>query len=359
MRFCRTVFSSTVASSVDLVVHTAIDGDGARRVREIVAVTGRVENGIIESEPVFTSQNGRLVRGSGSLHAVGAVHGKHGLDEAAVVVDATYAVDPSLSPRFRDAFAALKPGGALGIEEQRVKTVLTRQLLDNLYWVNNPLMVAQTGTIDNPEMLKSPVFGGTVFVSNKATLPPAPLSVPFIGDKALMAMEYLDGVIEMRTGVSRSSTALDPETLQNQTATAANLAKSASHSQVELIARNQAELGWKRVFKMILRLVVKHQDRPRTIRLRDEWVDMDPRHWNSDMDLSISVGLGIGGKLKSLGAAAIRVEHEAPLVVHPELGDRRGAQTALRLGSARCRDHGHHSECPPLPIPRPELAHCI
>ena len=55
----------TVASSVDLVVHTAFDGDGARRVREVVAVTGRVENGIIESEPVFTRRDGELVRGSG------------------------------------------------------------------------------------------------------------------------------------------------------------------------------------------------------------------------------------------------------------------------------------------------------
>ena len=55
----------TVASSVDLVVHTAFDGDGARRVREVVAVTGRVENGIIESESVFTRRDGVLVRGSG------------------------------------------------------------------------------------------------------------------------------------------------------------------------------------------------------------------------------------------------------------------------------------------------------
>jgi pilus assembly protein CpaF len=55
----------TVASSIDLVVHTAIDDRGARRVREVVAVTGRVENGIIESEPVFTRRDGQLVRGSG------------------------------------------------------------------------------------------------------------------------------------------------------------------------------------------------------------------------------------------------------------------------------------------------------
>src|SRR3954464_11191898 len=42
-----------VAASVYLVVHGAIDHDGVRRVSEIVAVPGRVENDIIETETVF------------------------------------------------------------------------------------------------------------------------------------------------------------------------------------------------------------------------------------------------------------------------------------------------------------------
>ncbi len=56
----------TVAASVDLVVHTGIDPDGSRAVREIATVTGRVENGLIESEPVFIRRGGRLERGHGA-----------------------------------------------------------------------------------------------------------------------------------------------------------------------------------------------------------------------------------------------------------------------------------------------------
>jgi pilus assembly protein CpaF len=56
----------TVAASVDLVVHTGLDPDGSRAVREIVAVTGRVENDLIESEPVFVRRDGRLERGHGA-----------------------------------------------------------------------------------------------------------------------------------------------------------------------------------------------------------------------------------------------------------------------------------------------------
>lgn len=55
----------TVAASVDLVVHTGMDADGRRAVREVVAVTGRVENDLIESDPVFSRIGGRLERGHG------------------------------------------------------------------------------------------------------------------------------------------------------------------------------------------------------------------------------------------------------------------------------------------------------
>lgn len=178
---------------------------------------------------------------------------------------------------------------------QRVKTVLTRQFLDNLYWVNNPQVTAEENKITNPDALLYPKFGGVVWHKAGAT-PPQPLAVPFIGDKALLGLQHFDNVREMRTGVSRSTMALDPEALQNQTATANQNQKDSAYSQIELIARNQAELGWRRVFKQILKLIVKHQDRPRTIRLRDEWVEMDPRSWNANMDVTINVGLGTGSR---------------------------------------------------------------
>ncbi|MGJ9413430.1 CpaF family protein [Aeromicrobium sp. CF4.19] len=55
----------TVAGSVDLVVHTGIDASGVRTVREILAVTGRVENGLVEGDPVFVLEAGTLRRGHG------------------------------------------------------------------------------------------------------------------------------------------------------------------------------------------------------------------------------------------------------------------------------------------------------
>jgi pilus assembly protein CpaF len=55
----------TVAGCVDLVVHVRADPDGTRRVREIVALPGRVEEGVIEVVDLFVTREGRLVRADG------------------------------------------------------------------------------------------------------------------------------------------------------------------------------------------------------------------------------------------------------------------------------------------------------
>jgi pilus assembly protein CpaF len=55
----------TVAASVDLVVHLATDHHGQRRVREILAVTGRSEGDVIETSEIFTLRDGVLSRADG------------------------------------------------------------------------------------------------------------------------------------------------------------------------------------------------------------------------------------------------------------------------------------------------------
>ena len=55
----------TVASSIDLVVHAALERDGRRTVREIVAVPGRVEQDVVEIGELFVRRGGSLVRADG------------------------------------------------------------------------------------------------------------------------------------------------------------------------------------------------------------------------------------------------------------------------------------------------------
>jgi hypothetical protein len=179
------------------------------------------------------------------------------------------------------------------MDVQKNKTALMRSFMDNVYASVNPQRFA-TGKITNPEQLFSPTFGGTIFGETGATL--TNVQVPMVASTALEALAYQDEVAQRRTGVSRQSMALDPEALQNQSATANQNNKDASQSQVELVARDMAELGWKPVFRALLKLMIRHQNKSKIIRLGKKSVKIDPRHWNADMDVTIDIGLGTGSR---------------------------------------------------------------
>jgi pilus assembly protein CpaF len=55
----------TVAGSIDLVVHVALERDGTRRVREIIGVPGRAEGDVIEIADLFLTRGGQLCRADG------------------------------------------------------------------------------------------------------------------------------------------------------------------------------------------------------------------------------------------------------------------------------------------------------
>jgi hypothetical protein len=51
-------------------------------------------------------------------------------------------------------------------------------------------------------------------------------------------------------------------------------------------------------------MVIRHQDKPRIIRLRGEFVEMDPRFWDSDLDCVPNVALGRGSDQTSMAFLA-------------------------------------------------------
>lgn len=54
-----------VASAIDLVVHTAVDARGRRSIREVLAIPGRVESGVVETATLWAEVDGELTRGAG------------------------------------------------------------------------------------------------------------------------------------------------------------------------------------------------------------------------------------------------------------------------------------------------------
>jgi hypothetical protein len=181
---------------------------------------------------------------------------------------------------------------------QLLKTTLIRQILDNIYLANNGRYMALDGMVNIDDLLTSRP-GGIVRVKTFDAV--KPMQPPLLGAPAFNLLEYIDTIKENRTGVTRYNQGLDADSL-NKTATGISQIMSASQSRVELIARVFAETGVKDLFYAILENVQKHQDHAQVIRLRNEWVNMDPREWNSRFDLSVTVGLGTGSKEMQLAA---------------------------------------------------------
>ncbi len=187
------------------------------------------------------------------------------------------------------------------IELQRIKTVLLRNTLDNLYWQNNLQPAIQEGAISNPEAVLNPEFGLPIRIKQGFAVSDAVqfLPVPFMAKESFSMLEYLDAEAADRTGINEASNGLAPDALQNMTAKASAMIEQGGVAQTEMMVRTIAD-GLKVMFKGLLRLIIRYQDKPRTVRLRDEWVQFDPRHWNAEMDASINVGLGAGTRERDM-----------------------------------------------------------
>ena len=121
-----------------------------------------------------------------------------------------------------------------------------------------------------------------------------PLAEPFVGQSAMPLIAYMDDVRAQRTGISAASQGLNPDVLQSTTASAVNATVQGAQERIELVARLFAENGMKRLFKGLLKLLIRHQDQARMVRLRGKWVQIDPKYWDADMDVQVNVALGHG-----------------------------------------------------------------
>jgi hypothetical protein len=127
-----------------------------------------------------------------------------------------------------------------------------------------------------------------------------PFSTPFVGQAALGVMSYLDEIKTQRTGISRASQGLDADVLQSTTKAAVQAQLSSSQERIEMIARLFAD-GLKTCFQGLLQLVIQHQDKAKIIRLRNQFVPIDPRGWDSSMDMVVNIALGRGSDEQKMG----------------------------------------------------------
>jgi len=197
---------------------------------------------------------------------------------------------------------------------QREKTALKRGALDNLYLHNNPRVeVAEQNAGPNTldDLLVSRP-GGVVRTKTAGGLNWQ--VVPDITASIFPALQYLDAELETRTGVSKQSQGIDANALQNQSATAVAQVFSASQMRMKLIARVLAE-PIKDIFSLLHGTIRKHGQQSQTVRLRNQWVTVDPRTWKTRNDMTINVGLGNGSKAQQFAQQMAIANAQKELIV--------------------------------------------
>ena len=173
---------------------------------------------------------------------------------------------------------------------QEIKSEILRNTLDSLAQSIHPRTAIVEGQVNIDDVLNNET--GAV-IRMRAPGMVQPFNTPFVGQAAFPMLDYVDQIKEDRTGMSKAAMGLNADALQSSTKAAVAATISASQGRIELTSRILAE-GMKKLFKGILYLITTHQDKPRMVRLRNEWVQIDPRAWDNSMDVSINIGLGQG-----------------------------------------------------------------
>ena len=175
---------------------------------------------------------------------------------------------------------------------QEVKTAVLRGALDSIYLANAPRYGAVEGQVNMDDLLDVRP-GGIVRLKNPTGLVPMP--TVSVAPQAFQVIEYMDSVRESRTGITRYNQGLNADSL-NKTATGIQIINNAGTQRQEMIARVFAETGVKDLFRKIFKLSCQNEDKPRVVQLRGKWVSVNPRDWKDRMDVTTTVGIGMGDK---------------------------------------------------------------
>jgi hypothetical protein len=194
---------------------------------------------------------------------------------------------------------------------QLIKSTITRQILDNLYLTNMPRVTALDGQVNLDDLLTSSP-GGVVRIKSQGAV--QPLSIPATASQSFPMLDYMDQVLQKRSGVTSTSQGIDPNILQNTTATAIAAMQQAGSGRIEMIARIFADTGVKDLFAGIFHLILKYQDKPRVIRLRGKYVSIDPREWKNNYDVTVNVGLGTGNQDQKMAMAAMVMQKQEQIL---------------------------------------------
>jgi hypothetical protein len=191
---------------------------------------------------------------------------------------------------------------------QRMQSSIVRATADSLALSIFPRMEAVEGEVNMDDVANTEI-GAAIRVKKPGML--NTVVHPFVGKEAFPLLQFLEDAKEQRTGQDKGAMGLDADALQSTEKAAAGAAITAAQGQTELLVRIFAEMTLKPLFRGILGLLCEHRPKAKLVRLRGKWVEIDPRAWDANMDVTVNVALGtslVEQKVASLLGIAAKQE---------------------------------------------------
>jgi hypothetical protein len=153
---------------------------------------------------------------------------------------------------------------------QLIKSTIMRNLLDNMYLTNNARYAVLAGQVELDDLLSSKPGG---IVRMRAPGAVTALPTPQIQPYAFQMVQYLDGIREERSGVSKMTQGLNPDVLTSHVTS-----------------------GIKDLFRNIYSLVQRYEDRQKMAYLNGKFVPIDVSRWKEKLNCTVNVGVGSGSQ---------------------------------------------------------------
>ena len=186
---------------------------------------------------------------------------------------------------------------------QILQSVLTRQLLDNIYKINVRRKVfSEDALTEDGSTMEAILNTQAEFIPVRG--PAANAFVPeptqsIIGE-LLPVIQHFSAQQVSRTGVQPEAQ-VDANALQEVRQEVFSNAMDRASQRIEMLVRIFAETGYRQLMLKVHQLLRSHWDIAKTIKLRGKWVDVDPQGWRDRTDMTVEVGLGFHTKQQQMG----------------------------------------------------------
>jgi hypothetical protein len=174
---------------------------------------------------------------------------------------------------------------------QRINSDIARGILNSLQLAITPRTAFVPGAVNIKDLLNTEI---NALIRTRDINALRSVEHRFLGDAGIGVLEFFRGLKEDRFGTSRAAAGLNPDALQSSTKAAVSATVSASQQRVLMLAQIFAETGYKQLFSLVYRLLVRHQRQTMVVRLRGGYTAVAPALWGDLPTMRVNVGVGAG-----------------------------------------------------------------